>query len=272
MPASGQATRHTAATKHQILNRHGAHSKAMGGKGYKAKGRKQNWSNWEEEGTTWSSGPHQPRAVNFQEAYHVAALRAYPGENGEVLVKRQGAKKDLDMLSLSGIPERLSCSNCEALQRPHKWISMLSATVRQAFRVLPYASEDPQRTGIPQVLQAMDDQLLTAATLLDSTQKQRTDMEEAEAALTTMITHMANTDMVPHLQRMALYGASLYLYAMQMLQATRAPFFVPILQLSFHLQTIYSGHPRHLHHYHQHQYLGHHHHHHDHPDEFTSAS
>ena len=91
------------------------------------------------------------KAVAFGEAYHCALLRPYPGEHGEVLIKKAGAKRDMDLLTLEGIASRLSPQNCEALLRPEKWISMLSACARQAHRVLPFTAEDPRRSGLPQV-------------------------------------------------------------------------------------------------------------------------
>ena len=48
------------------------------------------------------------KAVAFGEAYHCALLRPYPGEHGEVLIKKAGAKRDMDLLTLEGIASRLS--------------------------------------------------------------------------------------------------------------------------------------------------------------------
>ena len=59
--------------------------------------------------------PQHPRAVPFTETYHISTLRAYPGEQGEVFVRRHGVKKDMDLVSLAGIA--LHAGNCEALSR-----------------------------------------------------------------------------------------------------------------------------------------------------------
>ena len=139
---------------------------------------------WEKEAKGKASGPARgaylenwaargPKAVAFGDTYHVSLLRAYPGESGEMLVKRGGARQDMDLLKLSGIAERLSGQNSEALSRPEKWLSRLAASIRQAHRVLPYAEEDPARCGTPQLTASLSDTLLAAATLLDTTQKER---------------------------------------------------------------------------------------------------
>lgn len=185
------------------------------GKGGKGKGQ---WSsnkgayleNWAARG---------PKPVAFIDTYHVSLLRAYPGESGEMLVKRGGARQDMDLLKLSGIAERLSGQNSEALSRPEKWLSMLAASIRQAHRVLPYAEEDPARCGTPQLTASLSDTLLAAATLLDTTQKEKGDRAEVSAAVRLVLEHVSRPDLVPHLLRSALYGASLYVYSMQALQA-----------------------------------------------------
>ena len=59
------------------------------GKGGKGKG-KWGQNSWQPD-EFWH--PQHPRAVPFTETYHISTLRAYPGEQGEVFVKRQGAKK-----------------------------------------------------------------------------------------------------------------------------------------------------------------------------------
>ena len=159
----------------------------------------QQWmASWAEKG---------PKAIGFAETYHCALLRAYPGEQGEVLIKRGAARRELHLLTLEGV----AC--CE------KWLSMLAASVRQAHRVLPFALEEPKRTGIPQLGAALSDELLAAATLLDTTQKQVGDGEEVRATVQLLLQHVAQDELLGHFQRTAVYSASLYIYAMQALQA-----------------------------------------------------
>ena len=45
-----------------------------------------------------------PKAVPRAETYHCAILRACPGEKGDVLIKKGGAKKDMDLLTLNPKP------------------------------------------------------------------------------------------------------------------------------------------------------------------------
>eukprot|EP00435_Cladocopium_sp_Y103_P056864 s175_g19.t1 len=156
-----------------------------GGKGGKGRGK------WGAQGT-WQPDdfwhPQHLRAVPFTETY-VSALRSYPGEAGEVFVKRQGAKKDMDLVSVSGIAQRLHPGNCEALARPEKWVSMIT--------------------------NSLDDELLAAVTCLDQAQRQQGSAEEVRSALRVALTHLNRGDVVANLQRMAIYSASLYIYAMQ---------------------------------------------------------
>ena len=105
---------------------------------------------------------------------------AAPGKQGKVLIKRGGARRDLDLLTLEGVASRLE-----------KWLSMLAASVRQAHRVLPFALEEPRRTGVPQLGAALTDELLAAAALLDTTQKQPGDGEEVKAAMQLLLQHVA---------------------------------------------------------------------------------
>ena len=118
---------------------------------------------------------------------------AAPGKQGEVLIKLGGARRDLDLLTLEGVASRLE-----------KWLSMLAASVRQAHRVLPFALEEPRRTGVPQLGAALTDELLAAAALLDTTQKQPGDGEEVKAAMQLLL----QEDLPGHFQRTA---ASLYI-------------------------------------------------------------
>eukprot|EP00435_Cladocopium_sp_Y103_P051805 s348_g16.t1 len=169
-----------------------ASAKTAMGKGGRGKGQ---WSsnkgayleNWAARG---------PKAVAFGDTYHVSLLRAYPGESGEMLVKRGGARQDMDLLKLSGIAERLSGQNSEALSRPEKWLSMLAACIRQAHRVLPYAEEDAARCGTPHLTASLSDTLLAAATLLDTTQKEKGDRSEVSAAVRLVLEHVSRPDLL----------------------------------------------------------------------------
>eukprot|EP00435_Cladocopium_sp_Y103_P072550 s469_g40.t1 len=97
---------------------------------------------------------------------------------------------------------------------------MVAGSIRQTFRVMPWAQEDLSRMGIPQITNSLDDELLAAVTCLDTTQKQTESAEEIRGSLRVAFTHLNRGDVVvQNLQRMAIYATSLYMYAMQMLQA-----------------------------------------------------
>ena len=56
---------------------------------------------------------------------------------------------------------------------------------------------------------------------LDSAQKEFHDVDETREAIQIVLYHIGREDLVPHLQRTAIYSASLYVYAMQSLEARR---------------------------------------------------
>jgi hypothetical protein len=63
------------------------------------------------------------------------------------------------------------------------------------------------RTGISQVTNSLDDELLAAVACLDCTQRQSGGPEEIKASLQVALTHL-----VANFQRMAIYSASLYIH------------------------------------------------------------
>ena len=160
---------------------------------------------WEEKATTkaaaskgWKGYQYQadnerwwaPKAVPQSEAYHCSILRAFPGERGEVLIKRGAAKKDMDLLTPEGVSARLTPGNHEGLSRPDKWLSMTAASVRQGIRVVPFVADDISQAGLTQLQEALsNDELLAAAALLDSTSKEKGGPEEVKKAVEILLQH-----------------------------------------------------------------------------------
>eukprot|EP00913_Durusdinium_trenchii_P001260 g1161.t1 len=159
-----------------------------------------------------------PRAVPMSETFHIAALRPYPGADGEWLVKRGGARNDAEVLDTQQMAGRLTAANCEAVARPAKWISMAAGTIRQCHKVMKFVEHDPRLTGLPQLAQLFDDALATAAQALDTTQS-RCETAECQQALTTLLGHFSDADSLEAWKRAALYAANVYNYSMQCLQA-----------------------------------------------------
>ena len=93
-------------------------------------------------------GTYNPiRAAPMAETYHNAVLRSYPGEDGSVFVRRGGAGKDADLLTLTGMAERLNRSNHEGCNRPGVWLSTLAASLSQGLRVINFALDAPDKNG-----------------------------------------------------------------------------------------------------------------------------
>ena len=191
----------------------------MGGKGGKGGKGRYNYNQGKGQGWLEDWASRAPKAVAQQESYHVSILRAYPGKTGELFIKKGGARNDMELLSPQGMAARLTAQNTEALNRPEKWLSMASGAVRQAFRVLMYAGANPGKTGIDEITEGLSDSLLAAATMLDTTQRVAGQGEEVQEAVQEVLRHFADTTQVPHLQRVAVYSASLYGYTMHALEA-----------------------------------------------------
>ena len=163
-----------------------------------------------------------PKAVAMPDTYHIGSLRAYPSEDGGIFVRRQGASRDADMLSLEGIAQRLHGHNHEACNRPGIWLSTLAASLSHGLRVLDYGEGAPEKTGRPQIAATVTEQLLEACAALDHTQRRQVDDPDTAAALLEVLQYANDEELVEPFQRLALYGGGLYLAAMQFLEAGTA--------------------------------------------------
>eukprot|EP00438_Fugacium_kawagutii_P002597 Skav214690 [mRNA] locus=scaffold444:182907:185932:+ [translate_table: standard] len=115
---------------------------------------------------------HAIPAVAMQDIFHCSLLRPYPGEDGSMLVKRAGARSDKELLSPEGLASRLSLQSFEGMNRPGRWLSMLSSSLLRAHNVLQYESSHPGSGGGGELLEAMSDEVMQACKILDVTQKQ----------------------------------------------------------------------------------------------------
>lgn len=165
-------------------------------------------------------GTYQPmRAVAMAETYHIGALRPYPSEDGGIFVRRQGAARDADMVSLEGIAQRLHAQNHEACNRPGVWLSTLAASLRHGLKIVEYGEMEPEKTGRAQVAATVEPELLEALAALDHTQRRQADEAETTEALLHALKYVCAEELVEPFQRLALYGGGVYLAAMQYLEA-----------------------------------------------------
>ena len=65
------------------------------------------------------------KAVPKECAVHLDFLRAYPAEDDSILIHRNGARTDSQLLEPSFLAQLLSHENQELLNRPAKGVSML---------------------------------------------------------------------------------------------------------------------------------------------------
>lgn len=136
-------------------------------------------------------GTYNPiRAVPMAETCHNAVLRAYPGEDGSVFVRRGGAGKDADLLTLTGMAERLNRGNHEGCDRPGVWLSTLAASLSQGLQ-----------NGAAFIAANAAPELLEARGVLDRSQRRHADEAEATEAVLTLLGYLSDAEQVEHHQR-----------------------------------------------------------------------
>lgn len=69
------------------------------------------------------------RAVAKDATLHVDLLRAFPAEDGSILLHPNGARPDAQLLEPAFLTQLLSSENQELLNRPAKGFSMLAGSI-----------------------------------------------------------------------------------------------------------------------------------------------
>lgn len=99
----------------------------MAGKGGKGKGK----TTWRGKSTCTGKGKG-PRAVGMADSF----ANVLPSTDGDVLVHKWGYRSDRALLSSEAIAACVGPENCEAMNRPAKWVSMLSGSMASLARIV----------------------------------------------------------------------------------------------------------------------------------------
>ncbi len=158
-----------------------------------------------------------PRAVAKEATVHVDLLRAFPGEDGSILLHRQGTRNDGQVLEKQSLIHLLTKDSHELLNRPAKGLSMLSGSMTHwllALERLDTSLCQGDRRALVSALQSLG----TACTALDATKKGGETTEELSAAIQQIFSYVTHADPAAY-QRLAVLGAQIYVTAMQLLEA-----------------------------------------------------
>ena len=157
------------------------------------------------------------KAVSKDSTLHLDLLRAYPAEDGSILLHRQGARSDAQILEPSFLTQLMSSENQELLNRPGKGLSMLAGSIIHGAIALQRSDEamvQADRTALLGQLQELAD----ACEKLDSTRKKEASVDEVKGALQKVLPFL-NSAATSGLQRLAVVSAQSYICAMQVLEA-----------------------------------------------------
>ncbi|CAJ1339556.1 unnamed protein product, partial [Effrenium voratum] len=91
--------------------------------------------------------------------------------------------------------------------------------IGRAGQLIPWVAADPSRASLPALAETFSAELLAACEVLDTTKKVNAGPEVVQNSITALLTLAADPDAVAALQRSAIFGANLYVYSMQCLQA-----------------------------------------------------
>ena len=167
---------------------------------------------------------HGISAIEMREQWHLQVARPYPGENGCGFIRRGGARNDRDIVDVEQLGDRLSLFNCEAMNRPGMWLSMLGATLQQGGKLARVYGE-PEKlslTGLPEVLNFLTSEsgsaVVRAATHLDDTAGEQRSAASVKDALDTLPEHFATDDTVTGYQRLNMFSLHMYNLTSYMLQ------------------------------------------------------
>lgn len=119
------------------------------------------------------------KAVSKDSTLHLDLLRAYPAEDGSILLHRQGARSDAQILEPSFLTQLMSSENQELLNRPGKGLSMLAGSIIHGAIALQRSDEamlQADRTALLGQLQELAD----ACEKLDSTRKKEASVDEVK--------------------------------------------------------------------------------------------
>ncbi len=167
---------------------------------------------------------NEPRYVEQNAFWHVAALRAYPGEQGQAFVRRSGARSDADLVDLDWLASRLSHQNCEINNRLGRGFSFLSACINMQGKFSKaYSADRIEKTGLPHFfqyfLEAKGKKLLEATHHIDLGCNQSWTSGSLVEAFTKLFKFLQSDDLVKECKRLHQFSAHLFSATANILQA-----------------------------------------------------
>ena len=163
------------------------------------------------------AGGGTPRAVAKEATVHVGLLLAFPGEDGSILLHRQGTRNDGQVLEKQSLIHLLTKDSHELLNRPAKGLSMLCGSMTHGLLALERLDTSlcqRDRRALVPALQSLG----TACTALDATKKGGETTEGLSAAIQQIFSYVTHAEPAVF-QRLAVLGAQIYVTAMQLLEA-----------------------------------------------------
>ena len=109
------------------------------------------------------------KAVAKDATLHVDLLRAFPAEDGPILLHRNGARSDAQVLEPTFLTQLLAAENQELLNRPAKGLSMLAGSIIHGTVALQRSDQAMVRADRTALLNQLQE--LLAFSLHDSWQK-----------------------------------------------------------------------------------------------------
>ena len=153
----------------------------------------------------------------------------YVSQRGSWFNRVGGAHTDAEVLDTHAVARRSTHLTCEAFNRPGRWISMLSGTVRAAATELTKRVESPapglsHATGFEQVSayfkSAEGQKTLQACKILDfGGSKGGRSEHEIQQALQVLLKFMYQKSLVTAIKRIALFTSQQYVMAMNLVEA-----------------------------------------------------
>ena len=164
-------------------------------------------------------GGGAPRGVVKEWTVHVDLLRAFLGEDGSILLHRQGTRNDGQVLEKECLIHLLTKDSHELLNRPAKGLSMLCGSMTHGLLALE-RFDTTMCQGDRRALISALQSLAKACTALDSTKKGGETTDELKTAIQQIFSYLTHSDAAAF-QRLAVLGAQIYVTAMQLLEAEK---------------------------------------------------
>ena len=119
-------------------------------------------------------GTGASRAVPKDSVVHVDLLRAYPSEDGAILLHRQGARSESQVLDKQFLLQLLTRESHELPNRPEKGLSMLGGSLAHGLVALQRVDSTMCQSDRRTLVTALEN-LSSACGALDTTKKKGAD-------------------------------------------------------------------------------------------------